>query len=96
MGLFCLKELLLCFCNNLFEHCRLMDSHFAEHLAVERNLLQRKLVHELTIGHTLRSDCSTDTRDPQTSEIPFLSSAMRVRMHARFHDTCLRLRVETA
>lgn len=96
MGLFSLKELLLCFCNNLFEDCRLMDSHFAEHLAVERNLLQRELVHELAIRHTVRSDCSIDTSDPQTSEISFLTSAVAVRMHARFHDARLRMCEETS
>lgn len=73
-----------------------MDRKLRELFAVQSHHLLGEAEHELAVRDALSSGSGIDARRPQPSEVALFGATVCVCMHARFHDTSLRNREETA
>lgn len=76
--------------DDCFERLRVVHGEIGENLAVETDVLLRKLAHELRVGDAVLTGSGVDSLDPESAEVTLLGLAVTVSVGETFLVSVLR------
>ncbi|EJX04957.1 hypothetical protein EVA_06934 [gut metagenome] len=85
----CFKNLSQSLLGSLNQSCKaslIMDSHLAQHLAVQLDTSLLQTIHKARVVHTQRANCIVDAGDPQIAILALLQLTANESVVAALHD----------